>query len=364
MTGQDIERSEPLNGDAAGEAGAVCRGVVEGNEDPSPCEPLVSLGEVFRQFTDEVASGTSPGLARTVSTVDLANDDTWWPCSTIDGITAPIGRNPDGRVAALRFDSGGHSGALIVGPPGSGKSTLLHNFIAGATALYGPDEMELYLVDVAEGFEVYAAESLPHAKRIALRSDRESGLAVLQSVVTEMSRRAELLRASSEQHAGLAEFRRATSEAIPRVVLLIDGAHDLLSLDDAEGRAAASLLEQLIRKGGSLGVHVVLSSQSPEGLAALRQWVLECLRVRIVLFAHQGDGRRTRTVLTDVEHHLNARENGILNCTGGAIEHDEPFRQAVGDERGREGHVIAQRRLADVRGFARRPIVSGTNDRS
>lgn len=350
MTGRDIERREPLNGDGAGGAEAVCQGAVEGgDEDALPCEPAVSLDHVFRRFTDAAARGTWNGLTRTAASVDLANDDSWWPCSTIDGITVPIGRNPAGGVSTLSLDSGGHTGALLIGPPGSGKSTLLHNFIAGATALYGPDEMELYLVDFAEGFGVYATESLPHARLVIARSDRESGLGVLRSLMAELSRREALLRTTSGRGRGLAELRRSTSEVVPRVVLLVDGSQELLCLDDEVGCAAADLLEQLIRKGGSLGIHVVLSSQSFECARALRPQVLDCLPVRIVLLAGQVDARRTGRSATDVGQQLKARRDGILNSAGGAIEHDEPFQLAEGDGSAREQRVIAQRRLAEVR---------------
>ena len=70
----------------------------------------------------------------------------------------------------MTFDSSDHSGALLVGRPGSGKSTLLHTFIAGITTLYGPEELELHLVDFKEGveFKVYAANGLPHPRSIAI----------------------------------------------------------------------------------------------------------------------------------------------------------------------------------------------------
>ncbi len=53
----------------------------------------------------------------------------------------------------LGFDSSDHAGALLVGRPGSGKSTLLHAYIGGLTTLYGPAEVELYLIDFKEGVE-------------------------------------------------------------------------------------------------------------------------------------------------------------------------------------------------------------------
>ena len=82
------------------------------------------------------------------------------------GLFAPIGQKGARDVAILGFDSSDHAGALLVGRPGSGKSTLLHAYVGGLTTLYGPDELELYLIDFKEGveFKAYAEEQLPHAK--------------------------------------------------------------------------------------------------------------------------------------------------------------------------------------------------------
>ncbi len=67
---------------------------------------------------------------------------------------------------------------LIAGKTGSGKSTLMHAMITNAALWYSPDEIELYLVDFKKGveFKTYATNLLPHARAIAIESDREFGL--------------------------------------------------------------------------------------------------------------------------------------------------------------------------------------------
>ena len=46
---------------------------------------------------------------------------------------------------------------------------------------YSPDEVELYLVDFKKGveFKAYARAGLPHARVVAIESEREFGLSVL-----------------------------------------------------------------------------------------------------------------------------------------------------------------------------------------
>ena len=72
--------------------------------------------------------------------------------------------------------------ALVAGKTGSGKSTLLHALITNLALTYSPEEAELYLVDFKEGveFQWYATYRLPHARVVAIQSEREFGLSVLQ----------------------------------------------------------------------------------------------------------------------------------------------------------------------------------------
>ena len=66
---------------------------------------------------------------------------------------------------------------------------------------YSPDEVEFYLVDFKKGveFKTYAVHKLPHARAIAVESDREFGLSVLQRLDAELSRRGNLFRAAGTQ---------------------------------------------------------------------------------------------------------------------------------------------------------------------
>src|SRR5206468_10668885 len=88
--------------------------------------------------------------------------------------------------------------ALPICKTGSGKSTLLHVLIAQLAMRYSPAEVELYLIDFKKGveFKTYAASELPHARVVAIESEREFGLSVLQRLDQELMRRGELFRAA------------------------------------------------------------------------------------------------------------------------------------------------------------------------
>ncbi len=159
-------------------------------------EAAVTFEKVITMYGKVAARGLRPELGTAATRTKVAEPQSWWTDDSTRGLFAPIGQKGARDVAILGFDSSDHAGALLVGRPGSGKSTLLHAYIGGLTTLYGPDELDLYLIDFKEGveFKAYAEERLPHAKVIAIESDREFGLSVLESLQAEIAQRAEILR--------------------------------------------------------------------------------------------------------------------------------------------------------------------------
>lgn len=89
----------------------------------------------------------------------------------------------------------------MIGLAGSGKTTSLHAAILTMCMLYGPDELELYLIDARHGVEFKAYEKLPHARMVSIHSEREFSVAVLKSLDREIQRRADMMKTRT---AGLA----------------------------------------------------------------------------------------------------------------------------------------------------------------
>ena len=120
--------------------------------------------------------------------VQLGDSGQWWQESTVSGISAPIGQKGARDVAMLTFDSSiDPARCSSVAPARVSRRccTTLHRRL---TTIYGPDELELYLIDFKEGveFKAYAEAGLPHARVVAIESDREFGLSVLQSLEAEL----------------------------------------------------------------------------------------------------------------------------------------------------------------------------------
>lgn len=322
-------------------------------------EAAITFDRVFTLYADVAARGLRPELGRAATQTRSNDPATWWTGDSTRGLFAPIGQKGARDVAILGFDSSDRAGALLVGRPGSGKSTLLHTYIGGLTSLYGPDELDLYLIDFKEGveFKAYAEQQLPHAKVIAIESDREFGLSVLESLQAEITQRAELLRATGGRQAGLQALREATAEKLPRILLVFDEFQVLFARNDKVGIAAADLLESIIRQGRGFGVHVLLGSQSLAGLDALGAHVPQLLPVRILLPAADSDARKVLGDNNNAGDYLTGHGEGILNNAGGAVESNERFKGALLTEEDRVIRLQTLRHKANEAGFTRVPVV-------
>lgn len=347
--------------DVLPERNDVARRIIEvvGRASLSRTDAVITFDKVFRLFSEYAAQGRNQNLSLGAAQTQARNPATWWQCDSTPGIFAPIGQKGARDVAVLGFDSSDYAGGLLVGRPGSGKSTLMHAFLAGLTTLYGPDELELYLVDFKEGveFKTYAEEQLPHAKVIAIESDREFGVSVLQSLQAEISRRADLLRSTGGRQAGIKGLREATGAKIPRILLVFDEFQVLFRQNDKVGLAAADLLESIIRQGRGFGIHVLLASQSLSGLDALGAHVPQLLPVRILLASTEADARRMLGDGNNEGEYLTRRGDGVLNAAGGAVAANERFKGALIAEADRVARLQVLRDKANQAGFHQVPMV-------
>lgn len=261
---------------------------------------------------------------------DPRDRSTWWGATSVDGVSVPFGRLGARNIAELRFDDSSF-GALVGGRPGSGKSVLLHAVIMGLALRYDPRELELYLLDFKEGveFKQYASFRLPHARVVAIESEREFGVAVLESLDAEMRRRGELFRAAGaagEQN--LAAYRRATGAALARCVLIVDEFQQLFEKPDRLATRASELLESLVRRGRAFGVHVMLASQTLSGMDALPKHILRLIPTRIALQSNEADSRLLLAEDNPDAQLLTRAGEGILNLKQGMQEANQRFQAA------------------------------------
>ncbi|MCH8508969.1 MAG: hypothetical protein LAT64_09430 [Phycisphaerales bacterium] len=257
------------------------------------------------------------------------NDDERWTRSASTELAIPLGRSGAQKIQQLRLGSGTRQHALIAGRTGSGKSTLLHVMITAAALWHSPDELNLYLIDFKKGveFKAYTHGRVPHVRAVAIESDREFGLSVLQRLDDELTTRGELFRKLGAQDLAAAR-KMAPDNPLPRILLLIDEFQEFFVSDDEVASDASLLLDRLVRQGRAFGVHVVLGSQTLSGAYSLARSTLGQMGVRIALQCSEADSYLILGEDNNAARLLSRPGEAIYNDAGGLVEGNSPFQTA------------------------------------
>ncbi|HEV2292853.1 MAG TPA: FtsK/SpoIIIE domain-containing protein [Tepidisphaeraceae bacterium] len=270
----------------------------------------------------------------------------FWTGSTAEEVSVPIGRMGATRLQSMKLGRGVAQHVLMAGKTGSGKSTLMHAIITNLAMWYSPDEIELYLVDFKKGveFKTYGVHQLPHARAIAVESDREFGLSVLQRIDAELGRRGALFRQAGVQD--LASYRKTPgAEVMPRTLLIIDEFQEFFSEDDRLAQDAGLLLDRLVRQGRAFGIHLVLGSQTIGGTSGLARSTIGQMAVRIALQTSEADSQLILGDNNAAARLLSRPGEAIYNDQGGLVEGNSPFQVAWLPDDRKEQYLaeIAQR---------------------
>ncbi len=261
--------------------------------------------------------------------------DAVWHGSASKGFDVPVGRAGATRMQSFALGRGTAQHALIAGKTGSGKSTLLHALITNLALIYSPDEAEVYLIDFKEGveFQWYATYKLPHARVVAIQSEREFGLSVLQRLDAILRERGEKFRDAGVND--LASFRAATpDQKTPRILLLVDEFQQFFVEDDKLSQEAALLLDRLVRQGRAFGLHVVLGSQTLGGSYSLPRATIDQMAVRVALQCSDADAQLILSKDNTAARLLSRPGEAIYNDANGLMEGNDPFQVVwLSDER-------------------------------
>lgn len=223
--------------------------------DEAPPEELI--GRVCRALADRAVAHARVALG------DLLPTGPLWTQDATTGLTTTLAR-ADGHPVPLRLDDQTPHW-LIAGRAGAGKTTLLLGILYGWCARYGPDQLNVYLLDHSgkRSFSDFLPSTndpsrLPHARVVGLRPDLTQSIEVLQELARELTERADTLRqVGGRTFADL----RAGGVMLPRLLCVIDDYQPLL----AGAAEAEPLLRTLFAQGGAYGLHAVLASREAPG---------------------------------------------------------------------------------------------------
>jgi len=305
--------------------------------------------ELATKFLNQVGQTSKDSTRVEVPFEQVAPPDSEvWSEETTEELRVPIGRSGATKFQNLAIGKGTRQHALIAGKTGSGKSTLFHIIITNLALRCSPEQVEFYLVDFKKGveFKCYGARKLPHARVVAIESDREFGLSVLQRVDEELRRRGDLFRKVGAQD--LAGYKRAGgSEAIPRTLLMIDEFQEFFVEEDRVSQGAAVLLDRIVRQGRAFGIHVLLGSQTLGGAYTLARATIGQMVIRIALQCNEADAYLIMDQDNPAPRLLSRPGEGIYNDAAGAIEGNSPFQAVWLPDTVRDAYLKKIRELAD-----------------
>ena len=275
----------------------------------------------------------------------------WWRGDSCSGIRVPLGPAGARKVQELALGQGTAQHVLVAGKTGSGKSTLLHTLITDLALAYSPDEVELYLIDFKKGveFKTYATHQLPHARVVAIESEREFGLSVLQGLDAELKRRGDLFRAAGVDH--IADYRQKTGQKLPRILLLVDEFQEFFTEDDPISSQASQILDRLVRQGRAFGLHVLLGSQTLAGAYTLARSTIDQMAVRIALQCSEADSRLILADDNPAARLLSRPGEAIYNDANGLVEGNSRFQVAWLPDDKRDDYLAQVVELARQRNY-------------
>ncbi|MEJ2866436.1 FtsK/SpoIIIE domain-containing protein [Actinomycetospora sp. OC33-EN08] len=178
------------------------------------------------------------------------------PRSTV----ALLGASTEGD---FRLDMADGPHALIAGTTGAGKSGLLQTLVAALAVANRPDAMNFLLVDYKGGAAFRDCARLPHCVGVVTDLDAGATSRALTSLRAELKRREHVLdRAGSADIAAYWSTRQPTADPLPRLVIVIDEFAQLVT----EMPDFVAGLVDVAARGRSLGIHLVLATQQPQGV--------------------------------------------------------------------------------------------------
>ncbi len=289
----------------------------------------------------------------------IPSEEEIWTEETTSELRVAIGRTGATKLQYLEIGKGTRQHGLIAGKTGSGKSTLFHVIITNLALWCSPDQVEFYLVDFKKGveFKCYASRKLPHARVVAIESDREFGLSVLQRLDDELRRRGDLFRKLGVQD--VAGYKRAGgTEKIPRSLLIIDEFQEFFVEDDKIAQNASLLLDRIVRQGRAFGIHVLLGSQTLGGAYTVARTTLGQMVIRIALQCNEADAYLIMDDTNPAPRLLSRPGEGIYNDAAGALEGNSPFQVVWLPDMVRDAYLSKVRERADRVGVtAPAPVV-------
>ncbi|MDR7083065.1 S-DNA-T family DNA segregation ATPase FtsK/SpoIIIE [Arthrobacter ginsengisoli] len=201
----------------------------------------------------------------------------WAESAGARGLPVPVGVGSSGPLQLDLQADGPH--LLVAGTTGSGKSEFLRTLAAALAAGHPPDRVNLLLIDFKGGSGLRPLSGLAHCVGLLTDLDINGVARTLVSLRAEVHRREELF--ASHRAADLRAYESVVPSGppLPHLVVIIDEFRMLVD----EAPEALTELMRIAAIGRSLGIHLVMATQRPQGAVSpdIRANVTSCVALRV-----------------------------------------------------------------------------------
>lgn len=264
---------------------------------------------------------------------DIEDSNKWFTGNDHE-ICIPLGIKGADTVVSMILGKGGGSTehhVLIAGQTGAGKTTLLHTLIMSTLIQYSPDDVQMYLVDFKEGveFKPYTKYKLPSLRVVAIDSEREFGLNILNELCTELEYRADIF--AREDVEDINDYNdKPYVEKVPKLLLIFDEVQELFRSKDENDKIASqclSAINKLVTQGRAMGIHIILACQDFSHCQGLQSYFSQ-MAVRIAV---KGSEESAASILNSDNQGVKTLQNqpagSAIYNRGGGVESANTFFQ-------------------------------------
>ncbi|MEO7117486.1 MAG: FtsK/SpoIIIE domain-containing protein, partial [Candidatus Limnocylindrales bacterium] len=224
----------------------------------------LSLAPV-RDVSAATAAGEVPRSVLLLDLLDLPEPDAagirarWDAHAGSGGLGAPIGVGAAGRVSLDLRRDGPHG--LAAGTTGAGKSELLQSLVASLAATHPANRLTFVLVDYKGGAAFKDCVALPHTVGFFTDLDAHLAQRALVSLNAELRRREHILSETGTKD--IIDLERRDPARAPANLFIVFDEFAFLKKEVPEFVAGVIDIAQ---RGRSLGVHLMLATQRPQGV--------------------------------------------------------------------------------------------------
>ena len=199
----------------------------------------------------------------------------WQSRRTYNGMDVPIGVRAGGEQLRLDLHETGHGPhGLVAGTTGSGKSELLQSVIISLAISFHPHDVVFVLIDYKGGGMADVFKGMPHLAGVITNLGGGQTTRALLSIKSEITRRQSVFaefgvnNIDKYQRLYHGDGRPEGMQPVPHLVMIADEFAELQ-------QDQPDFMKQLVsaaRVGRSLGIHLILATQKPDGVVDDQIW--------------------------------------------------------------------------------------------